>query len=102
MLVADAAMIVLIEEVWLKEDARGKGRSLAAVQAALKLLRLPPQSVVILQAGSTDSSAYDPFEAEEKLTRHWAKLGFREWSNSDPSWLCLSTGDKMYGLIGLG
>lgn len=92
--VATAQMIVFVEEVWLMEEFRGMGRGLAAVAQVLKLLQLPSKTVVVLQAGSTDSSAFDPFETEEKVTRHWARLGFEPWSDSDTAWLCLSPEDE--------
>lgn len=93
--VSEAQMIVFVEEVRLTEEARGSGRSLGAVRAALKLLGLPSKSVAVLQPGSTAESQFNPFEADEKLTRHWAKMGFEAWSDSDPAWLCLSLGDEV-------
>lgn len=99
--VAEARMIVFVEEARLAQEFRGKGRSLGAVRVALMLLGLPSRSVVLLQAGSTDQSQFDPFEADEKLTRHWAKLGFGVWSDSDSAWLCLSPEDEVLAVAAL-
>ncbi|CZT24862.1 uncharacterized protein RCC_10590 [Ramularia collo-cygni] len=96
--VATAQTIVFVEEVWLCRESRGKGTSLVAVQNALRLLPCSSKALALLQPGSTDSSPFDPFEAEEKLIRHWAKLGFEVWSDSDPAWLCLSLEVKVHGL----
>lgn len=97
----EAQRFVFVEEVWLEEVQRGRGRGLVAVRSALSLLGLPSKSVIFLQADSTDSSRYNVFEADKKLTRHWAKLGFGVWSDSDPAWLCLSLQDEVYGLVAL-
>lgn len=32
--------------------------------------------------------------AHEKLTRHWKRMGFSEWSDSDDAWLCLYTMER--------
>lgn len=91
----DAAEIVLfIDRVWLEPKWRGKGRGLAAVRETVRALELPQRGIVMLQAGDGGGSmGVSAQDAGEKLTAHWRKLGFGEWSESDPAWLLLWLGD---------
>ncbi|KAK4502263.1 hypothetical protein PRZ48_005688 [Zasmidium cellare] len=67
-----------------------QGRGLAAVRETVKALQLPKKAIVMLQAGDAGGLRIgNVHEAGDKLTRHWKRLGFEEWSESDPSWLLL-------------
>ncbi|KAK3657924.1 hypothetical protein LTR22_009151 [Elasticomyces elasticus] len=86
-IVAGAEIVLFIEEAWLHRSLRGKGLSLVMVKEFIKLLTL----VVMLQAGGITREADNGDESTERLTRHWKKLGFSEWSDSDDAWLLRST-----------
>jgi len=93
--VADANKVLFIEEVYLYPWMRGEGRSLWMVAKLIRALALGGEAVVLLQAGGVSREVWSSAEGEgggegtEKLTRHWKKTGFSEWSDSDDAWLCL-------------
>ncbi|KAK5723783.1 hypothetical protein LTR15_005483 [Elasticomyces elasticus] len=90
-IVASAETVLFTEEVWLHRSLRGKGLSLVMVKEFIELLTLGNNAVVMLQAGGITREADNGGESTERLTRHWKKLGFSEWSDSDDAWLLLST-----------
>lgn len=86
--IIDAAeALVFVEEVFLESSARGRGYGLEAVKMVFTELNLPMRTVALLQAGAVGGSASDSETAGAKLTRHWRRLGFQAWSESDESWL---------------
>ncbi|KAF2162940.1 hypothetical protein M409DRAFT_26793 [Zasmidium cellare ATCC 36951] len=89
-----AEVVLFIDQVWLEARWRGKGRGLVAVSEAVKALQVPRKGVVMLQAGDAGGGRIgDVQDAGERLTRHWRRLGFEAWSESDPSWLLVSLED---------
>lgn len=98
--VAAAPAIVYVEEVWLEEFERGNGLGLQALGVALKDANVPDQSVALLQPGSIgNSTTSDASQAGEKLAKHWGRLGFEEWSYTDPAWMCLLLCTESTGCI---
>ena len=67
----------------------------------IKELALHEQCVVLLQAGSITSVAAAEYgtitalEAYEKIARHWSRLGFSVWSDTDDDWLCLLSEERL-------
>lgn len=57
--------------------------------------------IVLLEAGSIirfeqseEHRSLSVVEACEKIARHWKRIRFSEWSDSDAAWLCLLTDDR--------
>ncbi|KAK4623763.1 hypothetical protein CLAFUW4_05815 [Fulvia fulva] len=87
--IRQATCILFIDEVILHPTMRGQGRGLAAVKKVMDALELPDDTVVLLQAGPVGDTGDGRLDAGERIARHWKKLGFQEWSETDESWLCL-------------
>ncbi|KXT16175.1 hypothetical protein AC579_915 [Pseudocercospora musae] len=100
--VQEARAIVYVEEVLLGEAWRGQGLGLDALRRSILALRLPRESIVLLEPGSINSAQHHSKSdnAGEKLEKHWRKLGFDAWSYTDPAWLCLSLKDGSWGSDG--
>lgn len=95
--IADVQAILFIDQVWLDPSFRGCGLSLTAVRKMIADLKLPKKTVGMLQAGAIGGSGFgDVTEGGEKLTKHWARLGFEPWSDSDDSWLLLSIEESIF------
>ncbi|CAK4034776.1 Hypothetical predicted protein [Lecanosticta acicola] len=88
-MILKAECILYIEEVVLLPKFRGYGWSLDAVKTAIAKLQVPAETVVMLQAGAVGEHHREG-DAGEKLTKHWKRIGFTEWSTTDDSWLLLS------------
>lgn len=90
--IEDAECILFISAVVLhKQSLRGHGHGLDALEMAIKeLVWLPQGTIAMLQAGAIGSDTRPADLAGEKLTKHWKRLGFEPWSDSDDSWLCVA------------
>lgn len=86
---AEAEVVVYIEEVVLDKKARGQGLGLEALSQAIVQMRLPRKTILMLEPGGIGELECGHEEAGEKLAKHWSKLGFRLWSYTDEAWLCL-------------
>ena len=101
-----AGSILYIEEVRVIPALRGNGLGLLAVDLVIDKLGPDDSCVVLLQPGpigqANKASSPGPWEhldnnngesdtaqGTERLAKHWRRMGFREWSDSDKSWLCL-------------
>lgn len=92
--VADPEAIVYIEAVWLERSQRRQGHGLKAILLAVESLGcLPNRTILMLESGPMEETTCGLEEAGEKLARHWGRLGFSVWSDSDPTWLCLTLRD---------
>ena len=89
----EADAVLFIDEVWLEKRYRGQDRGLWAVSQLIEQLSETRSIIVLLQAGpvSWDNSSKSGDEAHDKITKHWKRLGFSEWSDSDDAWLCLAS-----------
>ena len=97
----EAEWVLYIDEVYIDPRFRGKGLSLLTLDLLIQELDVGEKCIVLLQAGSIVRFAKDPrtqvldaLEAYEKIARHWRRMGFREWSDSDDAWLCLWSSDR--------
>ncbi|KXS94526.1 hypothetical protein AC578_4145 [Pseudocercospora eumusae] len=100
--VREARAIVYVEEVLLGEAWRGQGLGLDALRRSILALRLPRESIILLEPGPINSAEHNSQSdnAGEKLEKHWRQLGFDAWSYTDRAWLCLSLGDVSWGCQG--
>ncbi|KAK4545882.1 hypothetical protein LTR36_002446 [Oleoguttula mirabilis] len=92
-----AAVVLFVDEVWLERVRRRQGLGLWAVDELIRQMA-PARGcmVILLQAGPiTREGTADDSEAHGKITRHWKKLGFSEWSDSDDAWLCLVAEERV-------
>ena len=97
----EAEWVLYIDEVYIDPCFRGKGLSLLALDLLIQELDVGEKCVVLLQAGcivrferDPRSQGVDALEAYEKVARHWRRMGFQEWSDSDDAWLCLWSSDR--------
>ena len=98
----EAEWVLYIDEAYIDPSFRGKGFSLLALDLLIKQLVVGEKCVVLLQAGSImrfekdgRTRGLDAVEAYEKIARHWRRMGFHEWSDSDDAWLCLWSGARL-------
>ena len=91
--VEEADIVLFIQEVWLEPVARGRGIGLLAVDKLIRSVSAQASLLVLLQPGPVGPSSLcvevDADEATERIAKHWTKIGFAPWSDSDESWLCL-------------
>jgi GNAT superfamily N-acetyltransferase len=100
--VDEASAILHIEELWAEKSYRGRGLGWWMIERLLQELKMTGDGMVMLQAGPVSRETRDREDdtleglredggesAHEKLARHWKKLGFDEWSDSDDAWLLL-------------
>lgn len=97
----DAEWVLYIDEAHIDPLFRRRGYSLLALDLLIRELHIGDCCVVLLQAGSIGRfendkrvEISDAVDACEKIARHWKRMGFREWSDSDDAWLCLLTGER--------
>jgi hypothetical protein len=98
--VDDARWVLYIDEAYIEPPFRRRGLSLLAIDLLVKELNIGDKCVVVLQAGSIArfederSGSLDAVEVCVRITSHWRRMGFKEWSDSDDAWLCLLTGER--------
>jgi hypothetical protein len=101
-LIDGAEWVLYIDEAYIHPLLRGKSLSLLALDLLIKQLDVGEKCIILLQAGSIvrfekdeRTQRLDALEAYEKIARHWKRIGFHEWSDSDDAWLCLWSGAKL-------
>lgn len=96
--IVDAEYILVISAVVLyKQWLRGYGHGLDALEMAINDLKwLPRRTIAMLQAGAIGTDTRPAELAGEKLTKHWKRLGFEPWSDSDDSWLLVALDETIW------
>jgi len=92
----EADAVLFIDEVWLEKRHRGQDRGLRAVSQLIEQFSGKGNMIVLLKAGPVlrCSSSNSGREAHSKVAKHWKRLGFSEWRDSDDAWLCLHAGER--------
>lgn len=100
-----AEWLLYVDEAYVEPDFRGQRLSIWALEQLIGTMEadLGRKGVVMLQAGVSNKYPCSGLEdGGEKLGRHWRRMGFEVWSESNEDWLCLWCAErrKLNGLEG--